>query len=71
LKKFDIFYREMKKHKKIILAALTFPLSLLIVSFLIGRNLFVEEWKEVIVCLVLYVGVVFLIYRRKETTRQA
>jgi hypothetical protein len=61
----------MKKHKKTILAALTFPLSLLIVSSLIGRNLFVEEWKEVLVCFALYVGVVFLIYRRKETTRQA
>ncbi len=56
----------MKKYKKMMITAMIYPLILIFVGLLIGRNLFVEEWKEVIVCFILYVGVAYLVLRIRE-----
>jgi len=56
----------MKRNKKIIIAAIIYFLVLITISFTIGRNLFIEEWKEIIISFILYIGAVYLILRGKE-----
>ena len=56
----------MKKYKKLLITAIIYPLILLTVSLIISRNLFIDEWKEVILCFILYVGIAFFVLRNRE-----
>jgi len=56
----------MKVLKQMALAAMVYFMTLLIVSFIIRKNLFSIEWKEVLICFVFYTGVVLLVLQLRK-----
>jgi hypothetical protein len=56
----------MKVLKQMALAVMVYFMTLLIVSFIIRKNLFIIEWEDILICFVFYTGVVLLVLQLRK-----